>query len=288
MFKKLTVGDVLDTSFKIYTRNFGKMLALSACLCFPALFLYQVVIGSQMQHFQNEMMNSVGSASEAFRSLGAFMATIFGGVAIFGLLFMFFSCAVTWATAKAYRGEPILIGACITKGLTHMPAAVGSGIVLFIISLVLAILCFFPVLLAFFFALSLPAIVIEGFGPFAAMGRSSRLVKGAFWRVFGAIAVASVLVAIIQSVVSTPLQLFIMWKSLSGGGVVDPMALGPIGIALTALVTVVSSIVAPVSVIAPAVLFMGLREEKEAAELEYKLDQLGGSATPPTGAGSAQ
>lgn len=102
------------------------------------------------------------------------------------------------------------------------------------------------------FTLAPAAVVFEGLGPFAALGRSVRLVKGCWWRVFG----ISLLGAIIAGAISWVLNLPFQFMSIVPGGALpdDPnemtvqiliasvatsMAFGLLGQMLGTLVTAV-------------------------------------------------
>jgi hypothetical protein len=63
--------------------------------------------------------------------------------------------------------------------------------------------------------LAVPAVVLEGIGPLAALRRSWQLVQGSWWRVFGITLLAGIVVAIIGFILEFP---FGIVSSLAGGG----------------------------------------------------------------------
>ncbi len=103
------------------------------------------------------------------------------------------------------------------------------------------------------------AVVIEGKGPIAGLGRSWSLVTGSWWRVFGIGLVVAIVVIGAAIVISIPL------------GVITALAaLGGVGAAvLTGLTTAVATaIVTPFAYIAGTLLYFDLRVRKEGFDLD--------------------
>jgi MFS family permease len=106
---------------------------------------------------------------------------------------------------------PILPGVVI--GLSGSPAAgFGLGLLGFLVGVVLAI--FLATRLTF----SAPALLLEEQKVFAALGRSSSLVRGSFWRVFGITLLAQLVVGIGSLVIQTPFSAVSVVIQLASGG----------------------------------------------------------------------
>jgi hypothetical protein len=135
-----------------------------------------------------------------------------------------FSVGGLFAAATPVLGTLILAG--ILGGI-----GIGIGFVLFIIP---------GLLLATWWAVLAPVIVIERRGAFEAFGRSRELVRGNGWQVFGVI----VVVLLIEIVVSLLL------------GAVFSGADSRIGAALTTLLT--GALIAPISAIAASIVYLDL------------------------------
>jgi hypothetical protein len=121
-----------------------------------------------------------------------------------------------------------LIGASILAGL-----GIGLGLLLLIVP---------GLVLLTWWAVIAPAIVLERRGVIEAFGRSRELVRGNGWQVFGVVA-GVLLIQIVLSAVVT--------------AVVGVVTNNPVGNALASLIT--NTLVAPVSALAAATIFLELR-----------------------------
>jgi hypothetical protein len=145
-----------------------------------------------------------------------------------------------------------LIGAGLFAGI-----CIGLGLILFLVP---------GLFLLTIWAVIAPVIVVERPGVFPAFGRSRELVRGNGWPVFGAIAVAFVIVLI---------------GSIFFGAIANAIANGPlIRIVFSALA---STITAPVSALVAAVLYFRLRaiEGSPAPTVASPEPPVGSSDAPP-------
>jgi hypothetical protein len=131
-------------------------------------------------------------------------------------------------------GLSIVVGVCVA-----------IGFVLFIIP---------GLVLLTWWALSVPALVIERHGVFASVGRSRQLVRGNGWRVFGVVVVFFLMQAVISGVLGA--ILVGAFGDVAGNGIST---------------LVVDALVAPLSAIAATVMYLRLRA-------------MHGEAPPPAGA----
>ncbi len=135
----------------------------------------------------------------------------------------------------------------------------------------------FDVLLYVRFSMSAPVVVLERQGPTAALGRSWRLVRGSFWRVFGILLLTAIIVLIAASVLRLPFS--IISGVFSGGSSVNPF--GGAGFITTAaghpsllalIIAAIGSIIAgaitqPVSAGVTVLLYVDLRMRREGLDL---------------------
>ena len=110
------------------------------------------------------------------------------------------------------------------------------------------------------------AVVIEGKGPIAGLGRSWNLVTGSWWRVFGIGVVFAIIIIVVVLIISVPI------------GIAGGLALGEEGAAIVGglIGAVVTVIVTPFGYIAGTLLYFDLRVRKEGFDLDQLAAETGG------------
>lgn len=174
-----------------------------------------------------QTINTLGTASAV--SFGAVFIQALGGIVATAMLTMIFSRAVlgnTSTVSAAWReARPQLLR---LFGLTLL---MGFGFALLVVVLIvpgilarsvgLAVLGGFAALpLAIWlwtkYSLASPALMLEKGTVFKSLGRSSKLVKGAWWRIFGITLLTSIITGIIAAIIVWPLTF--LGVALFGGG----------------------------------------------------------------------
>ena len=111
------------------------------------------------------------------------------------------SAACFRAVSGVYLGERPTVGDSLRFAMSRLlPVIVLSF--LYVLALIPAFIALIipGIWLAVAWSVSFPALLSEGIGPVAALGRSFRLVKGRWWPVFGALLVMYLLVAVISGI----------------------------------------------------------------------------------------
>lgn len=244
------VGQILDRSFALYRQNFALFAGIVATLQIP-LAIINGLITATTQPPATSATNTVHFSS--------FSGPI-GASAGSGLLGLIFGAVITGALAQAisarYLGREITIGAAY--------ASVGAGTV---VSLILASILYGIIVGIGFLILIIPgiylvvrflfvpeAIVLERTGIWGAFSRSSQLVKGSWWRVFG----IALLVFIITAVLSGVLGAVAGALLVSGHRVA--------GEVVSAIVTI---LVEPFEFGALILLYYDLRIRKEGFDIQH-------------------
>ena len=114
--------------------------------------------------------------------------------------------------------------------------------------------------LAVAFAVSVPALLLERVGPFAAFGRSFRLVRGRWWATFGTLIVGYVLVGIIAALVQGIVM--VVPSVLADGNTLVGVVSSVVGGTLGAVITT------PYSAAVVALIYFDLRVRKEGLDLQ--------------------
>jgi len=118
------------------------------------------------------------------------------------------------------------------------------------------------------FSMSAAAVVLECRGPAQALGRSWRLVRGSFWRVFGTLLLAALIVLVASSVLRLPFT--VISAALSSGSAPLAQAIQPSVASL--VIGAVGGIVAgaitqPISADVTVLLYVDLRMRREGLDL---------------------
>jgi hypothetical protein len=169
---------------------------------------------------------------------------------------------------------PTIGGVWRRMGRLMLPLIV-TAILVFLIAIVGAIFFIIPGVLFFvWFSLSAQAIAIDDRRYFSAMARSRELVRGSWWRVFGILLLAAIMVGIatglVQSFVTGALALVgvghgLTFASTQANTDVVPAAIGSAAATL---------LVSPVGALISALLFFDLRLRKEGTDIAAAIDVL--------------
>ncbi|MFI0780873.1 hypothetical protein [Streptomyces sp. NPDC021212] len=122
------------------------------------------------------------------------------------------------------------------------------------------------------FSLAAPALMLEKQGIISALRRSAKLVRGAWWRVFGIQLLSIVLVFLVAAIVEVPTSAVAM--ALGGDSAIDYLSGESVSVGWAFLIVVgiggviSSSITFPISAGVTALLYMDQRIRREALDLE--------------------
>jgi len=263
------IGDILGDTFRIYGRNFWKLLAITA-IVLGVLGVIGIIAGLGSLPLVMTGM-AIGALTE-WIIVGTewiiagliilVVANILGGILVVG--------ALIHAVSEQYLRQRISIGQAYGFAWRRLGAMIGASVLAFLaiggIILVSVLVATFSwvgwivvvigscasIYLMVRWAFILPAALLEGLGPTAALSRSSGLVKKNWWRVLGIMLV----VALISGAISAILGMIPVVGAIIG-----------------------SILVTPIYLIANTLLYYDLRVRKEeyslealASELHIKID----------------
>lgn len=108
-----------------------------------------------------------------------------------------------------------------------------------------------------------PALVIEGIGPIAAIGRSWRLVRGSWWRVLGILLLSLVITSLLTSVITVPITgIGLLFTGAQGDLLVATVVTSGIATLLAGIITL------PFSAAVTGLLYTDLRMRREALDIQ--------------------
>ena len=297
----MSAGDILDQAIRIYRRNFVPLVSIVAVVSIPIAVLQVLAalvsypLGSSVPNAESFDTGRLllGQGITFLAGIAAAIAAIFqsGALASFvserflerpssvrhaygralsrwlGLLIAVFLIgvvnAVVFGTLFGVFLIPLVSVAALGSGLDS-----GASAVLGTISLVFCCLLVPAVVAAVFlntrWAFFIQAIVLENYNSTGGMGRSWKLVKGSFWRVFLFLLVLGI---IVYSFSVGPILLVAFGSAL----LASPILTAVITSIASTLITIV---VTPLQFAALTVLYYDLRIRKEGFDLQMQMQQL--------------
>jgi hypothetical protein len=285
------VGELLDSAFTLYRRNFRLILAITAIVQVPlALFSY---IAYQLTGYQGAASRlqqlTANGATVSLADLKApliTLASVGGAVLLVQVLLIqpVATAAMTRAVGDVYVDKPRSVGAVYRAVGRRLGAVLGVSALLFLagvgfvvlaglVSLaavvaigpaggVLLVLIFAATLFAVVFVytrwlFAAPTVILEQLGPVAALRRSWRLVRGSTGRVFGITLLVGLITGILSGAVGALLS------------VVTQFGDDNVHLVLNQLATlIVSVLIQPISFIVVVLLYYDLRIRREAFDIE--------------------
>src|ERR1017187_3200842 len=271
----MTIAGVISTTITLITRH------LAGGISEPSLG--QNATSAQVFHYLRQVLAAAG-----IPALAAILIAILVQGILAGLL--------TAVIGRGVLGHRISAGQAWRIAAPRLPALIGAafavlgllagfwvvlGLVLFVLYLVgaptvaivgIGVLGFFPVLaLTIWFAVMLslaaPVVVLERQGPLQSLRRSWRLVSGSFWRMFGILLLAGLIVTIAGSILQIPFALG-SGAAAFGSGALSGHEPGLISTVISAIGGIVAGTVTrPISAGVIVLLYMDMRMRKEGLDL---------------------
>lgn len=273
-----SVPETFDRAFGLYRLNARSLLTISGLVLFPAGLVvglgqvaYQVILAGVAQS---------GGASDpqglttlllavsfmlALTGVYALANMVARGALVAAALHLYSGRSMSAREAYRYLGSRA-IGYLATDYLVGL--AVGVGTLFFLVPGIVA---------GVLWSLAATAVLAEERSPFDAMGRSYALVRRHFWRVFGALSGMVLLVMALQSIVTTPAQLVNVAGLLRDPEAFFRPSTSILAVGLQGLLSAVAAVVvAPVSALIVAGIFVDLRLRWEGEDLAAAVDALAG------------
>ena len=200
----------------------------------------------------------------------------------------FIAAGLAYASAHVYLGRDILPGIALQRAWQRFWTYLGSLILWFLVvgGLTITII---GIPFAIYFSVrwglySLP-VLLEGTTARNALRRSTELVKGSWWRVFGIMLAISLISFMIYFILEASLSFLLSWMGLAEAeeptGFLDtlrqlfiptPSEIGWFSYTIRRLVSlIIATFTMPISVIGSTLLYFDLRIRKEAFDIEMQV-----------------
>jgi len=205
------VGGVLSRTSSVLSRHFLVFIVVTVVANLPLVLLAQGVTSM--------------AGGEAPGQSAIIMLVV--GFVLFFVLNILSQAVIVHAAFQAMRSRPISLGESIGVGLARFLPIIGLAFLSgFLIGLGILLLIVPGLILVTMWLVGTPACVVERLGPWASLKRSAALTKGHRWKVFGLLALLSIVNIIVSQLVELALAPFgnivlsmlgtLIWSALWG------------------------------------------------------------------------
>ena len=189
-------SDILDSMFSLYRNHFRLFLSI-----FSVYFIYGLA---------TDLLIGISTVSAANSGQFGMLMLIAVAVDLVGaVVLLFVVSAVVFASAEAFLGKQITANAAFKRTERRFWPYLGSNFLYGLVVGLLMITCLgipFAIFFAFRWVFCSLAAVFEGRSAVKALKRSSELVKGGWWRVFGVMTAIFLLVLFVQFILQISLS----------------------------------------------------------------------------------
>jgi hypothetical protein len=272
--RPLSVGEVLDASFKIVRQSFGTLAGCVLVVALPLNILNTLIASSTRDNAFNLDATANSTVSTGTQLAGVLLTTTLGLV-----LTTLATAACFRAVSGAYLGERPSIGESLSFAAGRVLPLLLLAFLFFLGLIPAFIALIIPgIWLSVAWSLSYPALLSEGLGPVEALGRSFRLVKGRWWPTFGALLVMYVLVAVISGILG----------AILGAALISSSENEAVAAVFYTIVNTLSSLITlPLFAAVLTVLYFDLRVRKEGFDLQLLARGVGRDVTSAEAVGES-
>jgi len=265
-----SVGEILDAAVRLYRERLGALLLVSAAILVPISIVTTLVTLSALP---DESTVTVNTNSPVFDTgdNAAQLGAIFVTALLSAIATTFVTAATTRIVAEAYVGGRAETRDAVREAGRRALPLIGLTVVVSLATLVGYAFCFVPgIWIRVAWAVSTPALLLEGVGVFRALGRSFALTKVKFWLSFGVVWLSQLLVIGLGLGLAALFGL-LTWSSNSADA--DTIAQS-VASAVASIVTV------PFAAAAIVALYFDLRIRAEAFDVQMMMNGLDHDRTP--------
>lgn len=204
----MTLGDILDASFKLLRANFLTVAGIVAVLVIPLQLISAIaqrnfIGGHSIINAFNDAANGIQTQNQSDNSgLARSLSSL-----ITLLVLPFAAGAISKVVAGSYLGEDVGVWEALGLALRRWWALLLAWFIVHIMELLAGIAVILPGLLVMSLCVAVaPAIVLERLGPIRGIRRSWRLNRPRMWGILGICIVTGLIFYITAAVVVVPLE----------------------------------------------------------------------------------
>jgi hypothetical protein len=193
--RPLSVGELLDAAFAAVRRNFGTLVLCTLVVVVPVAIVNTLISASTSDTAFDFATRETPTGDEVAPYVAGTLAT--------ALLSLVAQTLTAAACLRTLGGDVVGSPARARQSLRYATSRLGPLVwvaILYFLALVAGVLmCLVgAVWLGVLFCLATPALLFEEARGASAMSRSRHLIEGHWWRVFGALIVGYLIVAVLQ------------------------------------------------------------------------------------------
>ena len=269
--RPLTVGEILDSSFRLYRRRFGALVGVCAVVVIP-LALVQLVVNLSVQ----ETTTVTRFGNSTFRSTSVSSGTqlflLLFGLLISGLNITLAQGAAMRILSDHYLGTETSWSESLRYAFSRFSSLLWIVILSGLAWIFGAFFCFIPgVYLYVSFAVVMPVRLIEEERGRRALSRSRALIAGRWWPTFVTLLVVLLITTTLMSVLTALLGGSTILATNTTNTTTSSTAIRVLTGLLTAGVNVV---VTPISAAVATIIYFDLRIRKEGFDLALMIQRL--------------
>jgi hypothetical protein len=240
----MTLGDILDASFKLLRANFLTVAGIVAVLVIPLELISAIAqrnfLGGQsvISTFTNAA-NGLQTQTQDTSSIASSISTL-----VMLILQPFAAGAISKVVAGSYLGEEVGVLEALGWALRRWWVLLLAWFLVHVMEWVSGVALVLPGLLVMALCVAVaPVIVLERLGPIGAIRRSWRLDRPRMWGILGICLVTGIIFSVTAGVVATPLEIgaFAMglrwgWVLLFAAGVFSSLVSLPLNAIVATLI----------------------------------------------------
>ena len=263
--------DILDGMFSLYRNHLRLLLAIAAV---------HFVLGFGVDLVSLSII--IGSGSSTSVAVTAF------SLIVASLISVFVTAGLAYASAHLYLGREITPGGALQRAGQRFWTYLGSVILwsLVVVGLFVTIIGIpFSIYFSVRWGLYTLPVLFEGTTAGSALRRSTELVKGTWWRVFGITLAVSLISFMIYFILEASAGILLSWVGIAEPeeptGLLDtlrqlfiptPLEIGWFSYIIRRLVTLsIAALTMPIGVIGSTLIYFDLRIRKEAYDIEMQV-----------------
>lgn len=275
--RPMGIGDILDTTFRMYRERFLPFLLIALVVYVPYAFLLalsapfqtpaQPVFIPQATFSEGEMQTPTFDESNLVvkpNPVGAILG-ILGTIIYAFVLFPLCTAALVHNISASYLGEDLTAGQSYTRALPRLPGLLGTQILVGLAVFAGFLLLIVPgIIFSLWFLVCVPVVILENKAGPSAMGRSRELMRGNLNKGF----VLALVLTALGFIINFALQMLTT---------LVPMPHPSISIFIS---TMVAAVILPIQTAPWTLLYYDLRIRKEAFDLQKLSEALSQAPAP--------
>jgi hypothetical protein len=241
----LGVGGILRAAFDVYRQQALSLWTIVVLIVIPVQVLEWVLVRISLSHPFARGGTVYTNSSTLVPALAVAVLGFLSAVIAIG--------ALSKCVVDAYTGHPTDWRHSVGFASEHWwPLAVLSIVTGLLLTIAFVLFVIPGIYFTVVWCVAVPALVFERIGPFAALGRSSQLIRGNWWSTFAVLVVGILTIIILSYVIG-----LILGAIASSGSVDVVLALAGISRTISALLAY------PILAALTAVIYVELRARKE-------------------------